>query len=963
MNFRSRWKRCMAAVMLAGMAASGLTAYAEEAQSGTATPETAQPTVTATPETAAQDAPAVAMYAAPRRAAVSTFALDKQSADDVDTQDADEIDYSLGAQSDDIALGNFTPDDNTYYGSATFYDYYGDYERAGNMLSKLKDLAPAAANEVLSSYGAKNGDDWNDQTAKQWNTAISDYFFKEFKEDKTAVAPLYFGGARYFGNHGQGNNATFKNSLYNFTMKRTGGNGFSDAAVTTPTGATGAFFPNQGIAANALDENDQLLLKTNDGGRTPAPYFNKSFVLNEGNADRKGPNGQVYENVTFPFTWDKTTSTWLFDSTKDGAQIKQDEKSGGYFIDRNGTPVRYIKDSNSKDDSKFNFFFPFNTAGQVVASNEAYKLNYMFGMQLELPFNLTADRMSTVVNEDGKTKKVDTVFRFAGDDDIWVYIDGHLVLDMGGSHGTVAGAIDFTTGNYMVSGQWDGESTNAAAMSNTAFWTETQNAITDEYMQANAAYCTTGKLTTALGKELTTGVRHTIQIFYMERGWDESNLKMSFNFSQSSMVDVSKSVNTTQVSSALFQDVLDDLQAQLDAETYTFQVSAQKNEAGAKLQPAANSPYTLVEQGTKQTLDKNGTMQLQAGQVARFTNEFAYDSYLQISETSKANDARFTPHWTLKEVDSNGSSQIVTKAQAAIDPKDDTPLQNMPGNTPYDERVADGVAAREAGTQSLLLRPFNTGSEKVRLRIDYVNELRTGSLTLRKQLADGTTPAEGSFTLRVKFDNVGGTSVTKTVDITLDKANGYTKTLDGIPYDTTYTVYEVKQDGWELKEIRPSAAKGAQQEGVYDLYYTGTLADDTDNGRVVTFRNSPVNKPTTSPTPETPTGPSPSPAPDKPAGPTATPSTPNVPGSTTPAPANTPQPGSDTPAATATPTVTPSAAQGKTTGSTPAPTAQVTSAIPQTEDTSHPILLCLLCVAGAFGFGIVIAKWNIRREQ
>lgn len=914
MNFRSGWKRCIAAVMLAGMAASGLTAYAETAQPGTAT-------------------------------------LD-ESANDVDAQDADGIDYySRGAKSDDIEPGNFTPDDNIYYGSATFYDYYGDYERAGNKLSTLYSKSPDDGVAELRTYSAYAGDnDFKDQSAKQWNTAISNYF----STNSIDVDPLYFGGARYFSN-GVGGQLITSLPLYKFSEKRTFGNGYSGVTnLSKKNNANDAFFPNQGIAASTLNENDQLLLKTGDS-TAPAPYFNKEFVRNDNNTYGQGPNGQVYENVSFPFTWDEGTSTWLFDSTQNGAQLKQDEKSGGYFIDRSGQPVNY---------AVANYFFPFNTAGQKVASKEAYKLNYMFGMQLELPFNLTADRQSTVVNADGTTKKVDTVFRFAGDDDIWVYIDGKLVLDMGGSHGTVAGAIDFTTGNYMVSGKWDGNSNTASAMSNTAFWDETKNGISNEYMAENAAYCTTGNLITALGSELTTGVRHTIQIFYMERGWDQSNLKMSFNFSQSSMVDISKSVSTTHVSSDLFQDVLNELQAQLDTETYTFQVSAQKNEESAALQPAAGSPYTLVEQNNaKRYLDETGTMQLQAGQVARFTNEFPYDSYLQVSEISKADDTRFTPHWTLKEVDADGDPQTVTKAQAGIDPQDNTPLENMPGNTPYDKRVAEGVVARQDGTQSLLLRPFNTGSEKVRLRIDYVNELRTGSLTLRKQLADGTTPTEGSFTLRVKFDNVGGTNVTKTVDVTLDKANGYTKTLDGIPYGTTYSVYEVKQDGWELKEIQPGAANGAALEGVYDLYYTGTLATDTDSGKTITFRNSPVNQSTPTPTPDKPDGPTPSPKPDQPAGSTATPGTP---GTSTPAPATTPQPGNDNPAAptaTATPTATSSVANDKTPGSTPAPTAQMTSAIPQTEDVSHPLLLCILCVAGAFGFGIMYAKLTMRREQ
>ena len=183
MNFRSGWKRCIAAVMLAGMAASGLTAYAETAQPGTAT-------------------------------------LD-ESANDVDAQDADGIDYySRGAKSDDIEPGNFTPDDNIYYGSATFYDYYGDYERAGNKLSTLYSKSPDDGVAELRTYSAYAGDnDFKDQSAKQWNTAISNYF----STNSIDVDPLYFGGARYFSN-GVGGQLITSLPLYKFSEKRTFGN-------------------------------------------------------------------------------------------------------------------------------------------------------------------------------------------------------------------------------------------------------------------------------------------------------------------------------------------------------------------------------------------------------------------------------------------------------------------------------------------------------------------------------------------------------------------------------------------------------------------------------------------------------------------------------------------------------------------------------------------------------------------
>ena len=903
---RSRWKRIAAATMLAGMAANGCAVYAAEVQPITATPETAQAEA-ATPETAAADIPAMtSLYAG--------------TGDAVDL-DTDEPDYSQGDKSVDIERQAFEPDQTKYYGTATFYDYYGDYERLGNKLSTLKDMSRDEAIQTLKDCGLL-ADAQNDQAATQWNLAIDDYFKEVTDRDGFTIDPLYFGGARYFYGYIGSKYSGGDSKLYNYSAKRTCGNGYSGAKINKKNNSGYAYFPNQGIVADTLGENDQLLLKTSNGGTTVAPYFSRDVVRNEGKKLEKGPNGYVYDNVSFPFTWDEGSSTWLFDSTEDGAQIKQDPNTDNYFIDDSGDPVQY---------GSGKYFFPFNEAGMEVKAEEAYKLNYMFGMQLELPFNLTANKMSTAIDENGKEKDVNTVFRFAGDDDIWVYIDGHLVLDMGGSHGTVAGAIDFTTGKYMVSGKWDGKSTTAAAMSNKEFWEDTVNGITEDYIAQNKDYCDYGDLAAKLGgQELTTGVRHTIQIFYMERGWDQSNLKMSFNFSQDSRVTVTKTTDLSGMNKELFTDVYAKVTEELRNVAFPFGVKNQRTFdnnhvskiENSELESAAGKVYThKLADGTAQeeTLKDSGTgagvFELKDGEQAIFSNQFAYDSYLQVAEQSKEGETRFTPTWSLTETSLTGQTVSVTKGQAELADDEEpqggsnTQLKDVPGTTPYDKRETE-VSRNPVDAKSLLLRPYGNKGEKVGVQIDFTNHLLVGELTLNKQLADGTLPTKDRFTLLVKFEDVAGVKgATQYTTVTLDPDNHYTKTLTGIPYGTKYTVYEVQQEGWRLEKILPENSTNSLTEvdgqPVYDLCHTGTIAAETDNKVEVTFQNSrvplPVPTPATTPTPK----PVVITTPNPPSTPTQTPA--NTPAQPTQTPANTPTqtPPQPTQTPAGTPTQTP----------------------------------------------------------
>ena len=895
----SKKQHKVTALLLAGiMMFSAPAVCAEEI----ATPETA------TPETAVT-------YDMP----VTTALLDEP------VVQANAPDYTKGDDSREVAPGTFAKDESKYYGSATFYDYYGDNERQGTPISAL----------TLDALGKKDG--WNDQNAFQWNYAIDAYF------DGKGIDPLYFGGARFFNAAGSG----IINDLHNWSKYRTFGNGYADGIVKE---GDDGFFPNQGIAAKELGNNDQLLLNTGSGP-VEAPYFSKTFVHD----GKGGPNGYVYENVAFPFTWDDTTKTWLFDSTKDGAQLKEDKAKNLYFIDDG-------KDANgNRDDSKgpvqyqerysrtyHSYFFPFNEAGSRVNWNEAYKLNYMFGMRLELPFNLRANRLTESGNH--------TVFRFAGDDDIWVYIDGKLVLDMGGSHGTVAGAIDFTTGKYMVSGKWGGQASEKGyAYSNTAFWDATAKGFgTDDAKdflnQTAGGYnisdlCTVGDLKDIFGSDLTTGVRHTIQIFYMERGWDQSNLKMSFNFSQNSSVAVTKTTDVSPMEPArtfLGEDVTNAVQQKLLDQAFTFTVQNQKTTNNnsivqdSQLAPALGKKYLLnnTEYALADDGNSNATMKLKSGDSAVFTDQFDYDSYLQVSE--QLEDDRFTPLWSLTESDYQGQQYTITKQQAQItDTAIPDALKDVPGTTPYDERVCtintDETVPRDPAEQrSLLLRPYSTGSSKVNLQIDFTNKLNVGTLTLQKQFANGLTPPEdSSFTLLVLFSNIGGTGIDKTdaVKVELNAENNYTKKLEGIPYGTAYTVYEVQQDGWTLVGMtpneQPADVETVGDQPVYAQCVTGTVNSQKANATVVFTNRKDESKQPETPATETPsTTPTP-----KPAAPTATPA----------------------PQTTATPQPTPAAVQA--------------AAIPQTSDPMPVGMLVLLAGLSFAGMALCVLRRRKANHQ
>ena len=439
----------------------------------------------------------------------------------------------------DIADAKFTEDPNTKYVTSTLYDYYTDYELNGKNRDKYGEYKGASHRNWV--------------TFREFDQALSDYY-----RDANAQYPLYTGHFQpsYFGGNYQfqeisaalnlwGLNSAFKDenrfmAINNSTINENG-NGDGEhydyayqglVADTTSTGkATG-----------------EPLLK---GTETVEPHFNKDFLLGENS--KKAKLGEVYDNVAFPFTKkaifdeDQGVDYWYFDSKDTTLYLKQNSEQNSdskYFLQKstNNRDRSLNVDSSSNSQGHYGYF-PFN---ETATSGWASTYNYGFGTKLQMDFTLTDDgKVETNKTVGGEKEKTNIKFFFSGDDDVWVFIDGQLVLDVGGAHGKVSGLLEFgeTDNNknsvtaYVSKVKTGGTSKNDqdGKNGNSAVKTVKYNGDTINFY----AQGTTLKL--------DKGKKHTLTMYYMERGMWESNMAVAFNFPDNNELQVQKEVDLSNV--------------------------------------------------------------------------------------------------------------------------------------------------------------------------------------------------------------------------------------------------------------------------------------------------------------------------------------------------------------------------------------------------------------------------------
>lgn len=453
---------------------------------------------------------------------------------------------------DDTA--EFTEDPNTKYVTSTLYDYYTDYELNGKNRDNYKD------NDNKASHR-------NWVTFREFDQALSDYYSNS---GTTVPYPMYTGQFQpdAVGADGKEWGIRFseiadKLNLYGYTDKklfmavnnstsdRNGkGLGQNDEKLYDETF--------QGLAGPELKNGKPIMNGTTD---LAMPFFNEEFL--QGENSKKAKLGNVYKEVSFPFTQDevfkesdatnaneKGVKYWYFDSDKTTLYLKNDPDNGGYFLQKqnalesksknlksDSTPVEVKNEKgetvkNEKGEPVYTYgFFPFNSG---ASEDKASTYNYGFGAKLQFQFTLTSD--GKVKADNGNY--VPIKFFFSGDDDVWVYIDGKLALDVGGDHGKASGLLEFgadENGNNYTSYVSDIKASN-----NTVYNPDANKTVT--YLGNKITFKYKSKQTTTL-KPGT----HTLTMYYMERGMWESNMAVAFNFPDNNELQVQKEVDLNKV--------------------------------------------------------------------------------------------------------------------------------------------------------------------------------------------------------------------------------------------------------------------------------------------------------------------------------------------------------------------------------------------------------------------------------
>lgn len=456
----------------------------------------------------------------------------------------------------DIKEGTFTQEPSTKYITSTLYDYYTDYELNGLNRDKYPD------NTTVSQRGYV--------TFEQFNRALS----SAYEANGNVQYPLYTGHFQpSIGDWGYPFADVAEGmDLYGWSKKDKDpstyttfmavNNSVLDTDANTPANNYARTF--QGLVEDKTSDDTKdglpLLKRKGEGDALPDPYFNKDFL--QGKNAFNTVLGKVYENVSFPLkkacvfakTQDGSGNNakndaeyWYFDSNETSLYLKQDTARQSYYLAESGTDKASRNRSyDNKTEGKGYGFFPFN---QTVGDNDgAPQYNYGFGAKLQFDFTLTKNGQVTV-GQNGETVPIQ--FFFSGDDDVWVYIDGELVLDVGGAHGRAAGLLEFganedginTVTSWVSDTKERGRVYTAAKDKKTVTFTNRNGNSNDYIFQYK----------TEDPKTLQDKPTHTLTMYYMERGMWESNMALAFNFPDHNELQVEKKVDVSDVN-PLFQD-------------------------------------------------------------------------------------------------------------------------------------------------------------------------------------------------------------------------------------------------------------------------------------------------------------------------------------------------------------------------------------------------------------------------
>lgn len=714
----------------------------------------------------------------------------------------------------DIKPANFTEEANTKYVTSTLYDYYTDYELNGKNRDSYDRSSPAVSYRNWVPF-------------REFDQALSDYY-----QAAKAQYPLYTGhfqpsysdwGFRFDAISAAlnlwGLNSAFKNenrfmAINNSTINEEGNGTRYDYAY-------------QGLVADTTSTGkatSEPLLKDT---KVAEPHFDEAFL--SGTNTKNAKLGNVYNNVAFPFTKkaifdeDQGVDYWYFDSQDTTLYLKQDTEQDQYFLksstdeqereksrnlESNSTSKTITK--NDKTVSSYGYF-PFN---EKATSGVASTYNYGFGTKLQMDFTLTDNGMVETKKKDSNGNPISTniKFFFSGDDDVWVFIDGKLALDVGGAHGKVSGLLEF------------GETKDGKCNSVTAYVSKVKKGGTSDsdkdgssvktvtYNGETISFSAQGTTLDDLGK----GQKHTLTMYYMERGMWESNMAVAFNFPDNNELQVQKEVDLTNVTDDDFKNCFK------NQKIFNFTIKNQATHYGKT---------DAVGPDESETPPREVNLTADVSSIAAATPE-KEDEYIFRLDPNPLQNTEKVLHWYARYTDTEPVSAARDKRYGILKLKEPINIEKMRFLTfqVYVDSNDGGGGGLSLNNLYLELLDEN-GVQKGSLGTSGINGATYGSVEVKTdkwvtvKLDLNKMKEQGGFNDKVKTIRVGDNY----------SRNIYFRNFTFIPKAVPSTMTGFTTDQKDIPDY--GSAKSGQLEKAENAQYTSTKDSDTqlvdDAGRFV----------------------------------------------------------------------------------------------------------------------------------
>ena len=593
-----------------------------------------------------------------------------------------------------------------------------------------------------------------------------------------------------------------------------------------------------GLAASDLDDSSNAPFSDNVNAANLFASENNEYT-------------DVYSNVQVPFVYDETTGYYELNSDKWAVYFENGQASSGTEMAIADKPVSFYAGTPKNPMCGFQPFEDVSSQTQTAymgtsadedQQTTSYTLSdnkptYGFGMVTSVDFQMT---------DDGKDAEGNPIeFSFSGDDDVWVYVDGVLALDIGGTHDAITGTIDFSTGDVTLTAEKYGKVGDKATDSSLS------NPSEDSLSQTN--------LYTALGTTLTgfaSQGSHKLTIYYMDRGQGATNCLIRFNLPQRDTVSVTKEISQAKDNEGNKSPLTDAEQASIDNVNFGFTIYEGETALAYKT-------YYIYENGEligTASTNRWGHFTLQNNQEARFIvdiseegkayhvveddllesgykePEYSYSSNIRGAEVTEEASG-----FTGMTVQASGSSTAADSISFVCENFLDKNLPNPGAALADDTYVIDyGLPVKlENVMENDVWRGETAKVTKVEEIGEYISESGKYGETVLND--DGsitytlTKPLDRVVTLQYTVQitgsgNTGGTETSETIEKT---ANIYIIPATSMYYEENFSDMVTYRSNLEWKDIKDGKEYGAyQEEGE-----VGTASDSTYGTDAVYLNN------------------------------------------------------------------------------------------------------------------------------